>query len=116
MLMAHKSRRHEIAGLHRKWQTWAPRGGGALGQSCWGKAQGGLWVLSWSLCPRSVPLLPTPGVHGVAHFQCLIWGVPEPSISWEHGTTLSTADRQCVSTSRECGGVAGWAPGHGVEP
>ncbi|XP_032949360.1 immunoglobulin superfamily DCC subclass member 3-like [Rhinolophus ferrumequinum] len=32
---------------------------------------------------------------GVARFQCLIRGVPEPSISWEHnGTALSTADRR----------------------
>lgn len=54
---------------------------------------------------------------GVACFQCLIRGVPEPSISWEHNVTaLSTADRRCVSTSRDCGGVAGWVPGHGVEP
>ncbi|XP_046537977.1 immunoglobulin superfamily DCC subclass member 3-like [Equus quagga] len=32
---------------------------------------------------------------GVACFQCLIRGVPEPSISWEHnGTVLSTADHR----------------------
>nr|XP_044614563.1 LOW QUALITY PROTEIN: immunoglobulin superfamily DCC subclass member 3 [Equus asinus] len=32
---------------------------------------------------------------GVARFQCLIRGVPEPSISWEHnGTALSTADHR----------------------
>lgn len=54
---------------------------------------------------------------GVARFRCLIRGVPEPSISWEHnGTALSTADRRCVSASQEGGMVAGWAPGHGVEP
>lgn len=30
---------------------------------------------------------------GVAHFQCLIQGLPEPSISSEHnGTALNTAD------------------------
>ncbi|XP_077802306.1 immunoglobulin superfamily DCC subclass member 3 [Macaca mulatta] len=32
---------------------------------------------------------------GVARFQCLIQGVPEPSISWEHsGTALNTANHR----------------------
>ncbi|XP_064136067.1 immunoglobulin superfamily DCC subclass member 3-like [Loxodonta africana] len=34
---------------------------------------------------------------GVARFQGLIWGVPDPSISWEHnGMALSTADHRVM--------------------
>eukprot|EP00069_Balaena_mysticetus_P016156 bmy_09686T0 len=38
---------------------------------------------------------------GVARFQCLIRGVPEPSVSWEHnGTTLSTANHRVTLLPR----------------
>ncbi|XP_054547438.1 immunoglobulin superfamily DCC subclass member 3-like isoform X2 [Talpa occidentalis] len=41
--------------------------------------------------PESVEVEP----GGVARFQCLIRGVPEPSISWEHnGTALNTANHR----------------------
>ncbi|KAB0396317.1 hypothetical protein E2I00_015552, partial [Balaenoptera physalus] len=38
---------------------------------------------------------------GVARFQCLIRGVPEPSVSWEHnGTTLSAANHRVTPLPR----------------
>ncbi|XP_057410004.1 immunoglobulin superfamily DCC subclass member 3-like [Balaenoptera acutorostrata] len=47
--------------------------------------------------PESVEVEP----GGVARFQCLIRGVPEPSVSWEHnGTTLSTASHRVTLLPR----------------
>ncbi|XP_011783883.1 PREDICTED: immunoglobulin superfamily DCC subclass member 3 [Colobus angolensis palliatus] len=43
---------------------------------------------------------------GVARFQCLIQGVPEPSISWEHnGTALNTANHRLGQEGRAGGYV-----------
>ncbi|XP_068393687.1 immunoglobulin superfamily DCC subclass member 3-like [Eschrichtius robustus] len=47
--------------------------------------------------PESVEVEP----GGVARFQCLIRGVPEPSVSWEHnGMTLSTANHRVTLLPR----------------
>lgn len=77
-------------------------GARALGHRCWGQspglAQGHAQVVPCALGlsrfhqhPESVEV----EQGGVARFQCLIRGVPEPSISWEHnGMALSTADHR----------------------
>ncbi|XP_072802617.1 immunoglobulin superfamily DCC subclass member 3-like [Vicugna pacos] len=53
---------------------------------------------SWQVCHASTNIQsPWRWSGGVTHFQCLIRGVPEPSISWEHNsTTLSTADHRAT--------------------
>lgn len=65
------------------------------------KAQGQLWGAQVVPCALGLSLFHQHPQSievergGVAHFQCLIREVPEPSISWEHnGTALSTANHR----------------------
>ncbi|KAK2084339.1 hypothetical protein P7K49_037372 [Saguinus oedipus] len=84
---------------------WAWKWGPALGLGCGGISRASsagtqaaphpLGLSRFHQHPESIEV----EQGGVARFQCLIRGVPKPSISWEHnGTALNTANHRMLPT------------------